>query len=120
MTERKETVSKNLVENVIATLGTQSKKPNSVSMAINDDFVLDALGLFRDKKKGIERETGLVRLELVAVYVDEDAKEVENNISMGNMPGVFMQGSNPITSDPGEQKIMDMTDELIEATEGSE
>jgi hypothetical protein len=71
MNERKEVISKN-IENVICTMGTQSKKPNTVVMSIPDEIIMDALALYRDKKKSVERTEGLLRYELVAVYADED------------------------------------------------
>lgn len=111
MTERRETVSKNLIENVLPTLGTNSKKPNAVVMAISEDFILDALSLYKDKKKGIERESGFVRLELVAVYAEE--YEVIPVDLPSELPD-HMDDTHP--EDSGEQKIMDMTDELDEIT----
>lgn len=99
MKERKEVVSKNLVENVLPTLGTNSKKPNAVVMAVNEDFIIDALGLYKDKKKGIERETGLVRLELVAVYVEEET---------------FIE---PLAESSTEKKIESMNNDLDEVLE---
>ncbi|MDA3811880.1 MAG: hypothetical protein PF518_16290 [Spirochaetaceae bacterium] len=70
MKERKEVISRN-IENVNCTMGTQSKKPNTVVMAISDDIVMDALSLYRDKKKSTERTEGLIRYELVAVFMEE-------------------------------------------------
>jgi hypothetical protein len=40
-------------------------------MAISDDIVMDALSLYRDKKKSTERTEGLIRYELVAVFMEE-------------------------------------------------
>ena len=128
MKERKEIVSKNLVENVVSTLGTNSKKPNTVVMAINEDFIIDALGLFRDKKKGVERETGLVRLELVAVYAEEIGISTNNVnapdyvIGGGHACGDYYPETTGTVETP-EQKIEAMNqelDEVLEEKEGEE
>ena len=71
--EKKSIVSKS-VENVVCTMGTQSRKPNQVIMAVPDDYILEALNFYRENKKNEEIETGLVRFELVAVYEDGEAE----------------------------------------------
>lgn len=73
--EKQEVISKN-VENVVCTMGTQSKKSNTVSMAVPDDFILEALNFYREKRKNSELEKGLIRLELVAVYEDGEQSPI--------------------------------------------
>lgn len=47
-----------------------TKKPSTAAIAIDHRFAIDAQLLFLDDKAGKERETGLVSLELYAVYED--------------------------------------------------
>ena len=59
-----------------------TKKASTSAMVISDRFAIDAQSLFLDIKEGIEREKGLVNLELYAVYSDghEDPENAEIEI----------------------------------------
>jgi hypothetical protein len=118
MNERKEVISKN-IENVICTMGTQSKKPNSVVMAISDDIIMDALSLYRDKKKSVERTEGLLRYELVAVYAEED-KVIKQSIPFSKNPVVqdFLDSVSEAGIDDSSDKVESMIDDLNEVVDG--
>lgn len=64
----------NLVTEVKSNGSVTTRKPSTVSMSIDHRFAIDAQGLFMDMKSGVERETGLIRLELYAVYEDGEAE----------------------------------------------
>ncbi len=65
---KNKTLISSQIEEVKSNGSIRTKKPSIVSVAINHRFAIEAQGLFLDIKSGIEREHGLVRLELYAVY----------------------------------------------------
>lgn len=129
MKERKEVISKG-VENVICTMGTQSKKPNQIIMSVPDDFVIEALDFYKKKRMNLIGDTGLVRFELVAVYAEEEILPAHSNdlnnadekngtprIGSGHAGGDYYPKTTG-TSESTEQKIQEMNDELDEVLDG--
>ena len=78
---KKNVLISNLVTEVKSNGSVTTRKPSTVSMSIDHRFAIDAQSLFMDMKSGVERETGLIRLELYAVYEDgeADAEELLND-----------------------------------------
>ena len=64
----------NLVTEVKSNGSITTRKPSTVSMSIDHRFAIPAQSLYMDIKAGEERETGLIRLELYAVYEDGEAE----------------------------------------------
>lgn len=65
-------VSTNLFE-MRANASFSTRKPSTVTMEIDKRFSLEAYDYYLDQQENVERETGLVGFELIAVY--EDGKE---------------------------------------------
>ena len=60
----------NLITEVKSNGSVTTNKPSTASMSIDHRFAISAKSLFMDTKGGEEKEIGLVRLELYAVYDD--------------------------------------------------
>ena len=73
---KKQTVSKGL-DSVIYRGSFSTKKPSVVIMSVSHDIALEVSRLFEDKKQNIEREKGLIGVELVLVYSEEEEKKEE-------------------------------------------
>lgn len=120
MKERKEVISKG-VENVICTMGTQSKKPNQVIMSVPDDFIIEALDFYKKKRMNLIGDTGLVRFELVAVYAEEE-NLMDDGSGDGRQKILVVGGDGSVKSGPAiestEQKIQEMNDELDDVLDG--
>ena len=55
-----------------------TKKPSTVSIAVDHRFAIEAQTYFMDEKSGQEKETGLVGFELIAIYEDGEFEGAEN------------------------------------------
>lgn len=76
MSEKRVVVSKE-IDTVVPRGGIKTKKPSVISMAIEHRFASRAYDLFEDRKAGTEKKTGLIALELVAVYEDGETEIIK-------------------------------------------
>lgn len=64
------------IETVDSRGGKRTKMPSTVSLAVDHRFANEAQELLMDLKEGKTAETGLIGLELVAVYAEEEPDKV--------------------------------------------
>lgn len=75
-------VESNKIEAINYRGGHSTRKPSTVTMAVTHKFALEVAELLEDYlKKGETPEKGLIKLELLARYVeDENSNEEENAV----------------------------------------
>lgn len=59
------------LEEVRCTIGQTTKKPNTVTMAVSNDFIIEVVALFDILKAGKKPKAGLCGLKLIAEYVED-------------------------------------------------
>lgn len=78
-----ERIKSTKISGVDCKIGRRSRTGSTVTMAVTDQFIMDAVGLFEQLEKGEKPKEGLIGLELHAVYA-EDLEEEE--------PGKMIEG----------------------------
>ena len=82
---KKNVLISNLITEVKSNGSVTTRKPSTVSMSIDHRFAIPAQSLYMDIKAGEERETGLIRLELYAVYEEGEAEADPKEIFEGTL-----------------------------------
>ena len=100
-----------LIESMRYNGGHSTKQMSTVTMAVSHKFATEVANFIEDyKKKGVEPEEGLIRLELIAHY-DNGEEEKE--------PTPYLMDSfEDDNSEDGEQIIDDLTETVDEALDG--
>ena len=69
-----------LIESIRYNGGHSTRKPSTVTMTVGHKFAIEVGELIEDyQKKGIEPEEGLLRLELIAHYADDNIAPEEQD-----------------------------------------
>ncbi len=78
----KKLIKSDRIETVDSRGGKRTKMPSTISLAVDHRFANEAQELLMDLKEGKTTETGLIGLELVAVYAEPDkvSDEVGENL----------------------------------------
>lgn len=66
-----EKIKSTKISGVDCKIGRRSRTGSTVTMAVTDQFIMEAVGLFETLEKGEKPKEGLVGLELHAVYAEE-------------------------------------------------
>lgn len=74
----KKLIKSDRIETVDSRGGKRTKMPSTISLAVDHRFANEAQELLMDLKEGKTTETGLIGLELVAVYAVEETETQEN------------------------------------------
>lgn len=77
----KKTISTKM-ENVKCVIGQNTKQPNTVTMRIHERDILEAVQLFQTLREGNKPESGLIGLELSAIYLDESDMQDNETIEL--------------------------------------
>ena len=72
-----EQIKSTKISGVDCKIGRRSRTGSTITMAITDQFIMDAVKLFEILEKGEKPKKGLIGLELHAVYA-EDLEEEES------------------------------------------
>ena len=72
-----ERIKSTKISGVDCKIGRRSRTGSTVTMAVTDQFIMNAVGLFERLEKGEKPKEGLIGLELHAVYA-EDLEEEES------------------------------------------
>lgn len=70
-----EQIKSTKISGVDCKIGRRSRTGSTITMAVSDQFIMEAVGLFEQLEKGNKPKEGLIGLELHAVYA-EDLEEV--------------------------------------------
>lgn len=66
-----EQIKSTKIAGVDCKIGRRSRTGSTVTMAVNDQFIMEAVSLFETLDKGNKPNEGLIGLELHAVYAEE-------------------------------------------------
>jgi len=74
-----ERIKSTKISGIDCKIGRRSRTGSTVTMAVSDQFIMEAVGLFEHLEKGNKPKEGLIGLELHAVYAEdlEEGKEAE-------------------------------------------
>jgi len=104
------------IDGVDCRIGQRTKKPSTITMVVDGEFVLEALRLFEYQRKGEDPKEGLKQIKLVAEYVVDKTDEIWTSTGNG-----FSEESPASTSEPAAtvpEKKIDI--EIIDIDEESE
>jgi hypothetical protein len=114
------------IEEVRYNGGHSTRKPSTVTMAVPHKFAVQVADLIEEyEKQGIEPEDGLIRLELVAHYADEETEIIQGRVEESKeLEPMTQESFLPEEDFPGEDDEMEqvaeeMTNDLDEALEGT-
>ena len=65
------------LENLDCVIGKNTKKHNTVTMRVDNDFIMEVIEYFEANRKGEEPTGKLKGLRLIAVYEDEEKADGE-------------------------------------------
>lgn len=113
MKERKE-ILKSVIYSVTPRGSIKTNKPSTVEMTVDHRFANKADELYQDLKEGIEPQGKLIRLELVAVYAEEEVIKKTIPFSENKIVQDFLDSGSEagVDEESTEQKIQEMSDEL--------
>lgn len=85
----KKLIKSDRIETVDSRGGKRTKMPSTISLAVDHRFANEAQELLMDLKEGKTTETGLIGLELVAVYaeVEIDQDKAEEDLELDGSQG---------------------------------
>ena len=66
-----ERIKSTKISGVDCKIGRRSRTGSTITMAVTDQFIMDAVKLFETLEKGEKPKDGLIGLELHAVYAEE-------------------------------------------------
>ena len=69
------------LESVSCVIGQKTRKPNTVTMTVSSNFIIEVVTLFEQLKVGKKPTKGLCGLKLIAEYV-EDIEDEEKQLEL--------------------------------------
>ena len=96
------------IEEVRYNGGHSTRKPSTVTMAVPHKFAVQVADLIEEyEKQGIEPEEGLIRLDLVAHYADQETEDIDSTTE-----------ETPGESEPDDsEEVKQIIDDLAETVE---
>ena len=69
------------IDGVTCRIGVRTKMPSTVTMAVDNIFIMDAVQLFEALERGETPEHGLIGMKLIAIYAGEESESEPENTS---------------------------------------
>lgn len=70
------------IDGVTCRIGVRTKMPSTVTMAVDNVFIMDAVQLFEALERGETPEHGLVGMKLIAIYAGEESESEPGNAAV--------------------------------------
>lgn len=70
------------IDGVTCRIGVRTKMPSTVTMAVDNVFIMDAVQLFEALERGETPEHGLIGMKLIAIYAGEESESEPGNAAV--------------------------------------
>ncbi len=64
------------IDGVVCRIGVRTKFSSTVTMAVDNGFIIEAVELFEAMERGEAPETGLIGIKLMGIYAGEESEDV--------------------------------------------